>query len=180
MLFRLEDARVELPDEDAYWVAPTAVLIGDVTLHNNASVWFGAILRGDNERITLGENTNVQDNCVLHTDLGFPLNIGPDCTIGHNVVLHGCTIDRNSLIGIGSTVLNGTRIGQNCVVGANTLITEDKEFPDNSLILGSPGRVVRTLEPEQTASIADAAHHYVQNWRRYRAGLTVDEREIET
>ena len=161
----------ELPSDDEYWIAPTAAVIGNVVLKKNASIWWGATLRGDNDPITIGERSNVQDGSVLHTDEGIPLDIGADVTIGHMVMLHGCSIGDGTLIGIGSIVLNGAKIGKNCLVGANTLITEGKEFPDNSMIVGSPGRMLRELNPEQAAMMAHGAAHYVDNWKRYAREL---------
>ena len=164
------------PASGDYWVAPDAQIIGDIELAHNASVWFGAVLRGDNERITVGENSNVQDGSVLHTDPGCPLTIGKRVTVGHMVMLHGCTIGDNSLIGIKSVLLNRVKIGRNCIIGANTLLTEDKEIPDNSLVMGSPGRVVRELTREQVQELGHSAQHYVENMRRYRKSLQPDER----
>ena len=161
----------ELPGEDEYWIAPNAVVLGRVILKKNASIWFGATLRGDNDPIVIGENSNVQDGSVLHTDSGSPLTIGANVTVGHMVMLHGCTIGDNSLIGIGSIVLNGARIGRNCLIGANTLITEGKEIPDNSMVMGAPGKVVREISEQQSAMLAGGAAHYVHNWKRYRDGL---------
>lgn len=160
-----------LPGEGEYWIAPNASVIGNVILKKNASIWFGAVLRGDNEAITIGEGSNVQDNSVLHTDMGKPLTIGANVTVGHQVMLHGCSIGDGSLIGIGAVVLNGARIGRGCIIGAHSLITEDKEIPDHSLVMGAPGKVVRTLSPEQAAGIAAGALHYVENWKRYSRGL---------
>ncbi|PWE33056.1 gamma carbonic anhydrase family protein [Maritimibacter sp. 55A14] len=154
------------------WVAPDANIIGNVVLEDAASVWFGSTLRGDNEQITLGRGSNIQENCVLHTDMGYPLVIGADCTIGHKVMLHGCTIGENSLIGMGAIVLNGARIGRNCLIGAGTLITEGKEFPDGSLVMGTPGKVVRSLDEAAIAGLRAAAAHYRENAERYRAGMT--------
>ena len=153
------------------WVADSAQVIGRVELQDDASVWFGAILRGDNEWITLGARSNVQDGSVLHTDMGFPLTIGADVTIGHQVMLHGCTIGEGSLIGIQAVVLNRAKIGRNCLVGAGALVTEGKEFPDGSLIVGSPAKAVRTLSAEQIERMQQGAPHYVENAQRYRAGL---------
>lgn len=161
-----------LPADDEYWIAPNAVVLGKVILKKNASVWFGATLRGDNDPIEIGENSNVQDGSVLHTDTGSPLTIGANVTIGHMVMLHGCTIGDNSLIGIGSIVLNGAKIGRNCLIGANCLITEGKEIPDNSLVMGAPGKVVREVSAEQAQVLAGSALHYVGNWKRYRRELT--------
>jgi carbonic anhydrase/acetyltransferase-like protein (isoleucine patch superfamily) len=169
--FRLGDRVPTLPADGEYWIAPNATVVGHVILKKNASVWFGAVLRGDNDPIIVGENSNVQDNSVLHTDLGQPLTIGANVTIGHMVMLHGCEIGDGSLIGIGSIVLNGARIGRNCIIGASSLITEGKEIPDNSLVMGSPGKVVRTLTEQQAGGVAAGALHYVANWKRFKAGL---------
>ncbi len=170
MRFALGGVAVRTADE-AFWIAPTAVVIGNVTLQRNASIWWNAVLRGDNEPIVIGENSNVQDGCVLHTDPGYPLAIGRDVTIGHLVMLHGCTIGDGSLVGIGSVILNGARIGRNCLIGANTLISEGKDIPDGSMVLGSPGRIVRQLTDEQQAQLKRGASHYVENWQRYRRDL---------
>jgi carbonic anhydrase/acetyltransferase-like protein (isoleucine patch superfamily) len=174
MRYRLGEVGVET-DGDDYWIAPNAVLIGRVRLEKNASVWWNAVLRADNEPITVGEGSNVQDGSVLHTDPGFPLTIGRHVTVGHMVMLHGCTIGDESLIGIGSVVMNGARIGKGSVVGAKALITEGKEFPDYSMIMGAPGKVVRQLTPEEAARFGRGAQRYVQNWRRYRAELRCDD-----
>ncbi len=170
-VYNLGDSRPQLPAEGEYWAAPSATLLGNVILKQNASVWFNAVLRGDNDPIVVGENSNVQDGSVLHTDLGSPLTIGRDVTIGHMVMLHGCTIGDNSLIGIGSIILNHARIGKNCLIGANTLITEGKEIPDNSMVMGSPGKVVRTLDDSAVQMIRLSAAHYVDNWKRYAREL---------
>ena len=164
-----------VPDQQgngAAFIAEDAAVIGKVTLGEDSSVWFGCVLRGDNERITVGARSNVQEHTVMHTDMGFPLDIGEGCTIGHRAMLHGCTIGENSLIGIGSIVLNGARIGRNSLVGAGALVTEGKEFPDNSLIIGSPARAVRTLDDDAVARLRDSADHYVENARRFAAGLS--------
>ncbi|MEO1019723.1 MAG: gamma carbonic anhydrase family protein [Pseudomonadota bacterium] len=153
---------------DAYWIAPNAVVIGKVLLEHEASIWWGAVLRGDNELITVGEGSNVQDNAVLHTDPGFPLVIEKHVTVGHLAMLHGCSIGAGSLIGIGSVVLNGARIGQNCLVGANALVTERTQIPDNSLVLGSPAKVIRPITSEQIEKIKAGTRRYVENWRRYQ------------
>ena len=153
------------------WVADSAQVIGRVSLAEGASVWFGAVLRGDNEWVTLGARSNVQEGSVLHTDMGFPLTLGEDVTVGHQAMLHGCTIGDGSLIGIQAVVLNGAKIGKNCLVGAGAVVTEGKEFPDNSLILGSPARAVRELTPEQAARMKFGALHYVDNAERYRTQL---------
>jgi carbonic anhydrase/acetyltransferase-like protein (isoleucine patch superfamily) len=170
-LYELDGVSPSLPREGEYWVAPDAVVIGNVRLDRNASVWFGAVIRGDNELIHIGENSNVQDHCVLHTDPGFPLTIGPNVTIGHCVMLHGCSIGENSLVGIGAIVLNGARIGRNCIVGAHALLPEGKDIPDNSMVLGSPGRVVRQLGEKDVEMLRRIPPHYVENWRRFAKGL---------
>jgi carbonic anhydrase/acetyltransferase-like protein (isoleucine patch superfamily) len=170
-IYALEDIAPELPVTGAYWVAPDAALIGRVRLWENASVWFGAVLRGDNDWITIGANSNVQDNSVIHTDPGQPTTLGANVTIGHNVTLHSTVIGDNSLIGMGSTLLNRSRIGSNCLIGANTLTVEGKEIPDNSLVLGSPGRVVRQLTEQEIAMLPTSSQIYVQNYRRFRDGL---------
>jgi carbonic anhydrase/acetyltransferase-like protein (isoleucine patch superfamily) len=153
------------------WVADSAQVIGAVVLGEDASVWFGTVVRGDTESITIGAGSNVQDASVLHADFGQPLVIGERVTVGHQVVLHGCSIGDESLIGIGAVVLNGARIGKNCLVGAGALVTEGKEFADGSMILGSPSRVVRQLTPEQIEGLRASAQHYVLNARRFRDGL---------
>ena len=153
------------------WVAENATVLGAVELAPHASVWFGAVVRGDTETIRIGKNSNIQDLSVLHADIGSPLTIGDNVTVGHQVMLHGCTIGDGSLIGIQSVVLNGAKIGRNCLIGANCLITEGKEIPDNSLVMGAPGKVVRELSPEHAARVALGAAHYVENWKRYRAEL---------
>ncbi len=150
------------------WVADSAQVMGRVRMGAGSSVWYGAVLRGDNDWISLGARSNIQDGSVLHTDLGFPLTLGDDVTVGHLVMLHGCTVGDGSLIGIKAVVLNGARIGKNCLVGAGALVTEGKEFPDNSLILGSPAKAVRELSPEQVARARGAAEHYVDNAQRHR------------
>jgi carbonic anhydrase/acetyltransferase-like protein (isoleucine patch superfamily) len=166
-------------DSDVGFVAPNAVLVGDVVLGPEVGVWFGVVARGDNERIAIGARSNVQENCVLHTDMGFPLTIGENCTIGHSAILHGCTIGDNSLIGMGATVLNGAKIGKNCLIGANALVTEGKEIPDNSLVVGAPGKVVRTLDAAAAARLAASAESYVKNARRFAAGMVEVPRRVE-
>jgi len=153
------------------WVADSAQVIGAVELGEDASVWFGAVIRGDTETIRIGRGSNVQDLAVLHADIGMPLSIGADVTVGHQVMLHGCTIGDNSLIGIQAVVLNGAKIGRNSIVGAGSVVTEGKEFPDNSLIIGAPAKVVRTLDDAAARKIAESAEHYVGNARRYARGL---------
>lgn len=168
-LHQLDDRRVVA--HPSAWTAPSAAVIGLVRLEADVSVWFGAVLRGDNELILVGEGSNIQDNAVLHTDMGMPLRIGKGCTIGHQVMLHGCSIGDNSLIGIGAIVLNGARIGHNCLIGAHSLITEGKTVPDGSLVMGSPGKVVRQLTEAEIAGLRESATHYVENARRYARGL---------
>jgi len=170
-IYQLDGESVQTEGEGRYWIADSAQVIGKVALKDNASVWFGAILRGDNELITIGENSNVQDGTVMHTDIGFPLTLGKNVTIGHMAMLHGCTIGDNSLIGIGATVLNGAKIGNNCLIGAHALIPEGKEIPDNSLVMGAPGKVVKEVSDIQVQILEASAHHYVENWRRYAKGL---------
>ena len=164
-------ATPDLPGEGNYWIAPSATVVGRVRLLNNASIWFGAVARGDNEWITIGEGSNVQDGSVLHTDPGAPLTIGKGVTVGHMVMLHGCEIGDGSLVGIGSIILNRTRIGKNCLIGANTLITEGKEIPDNSVVMGAPGKVVRQTDDAVRAMLSYSAEHYVENWKRYAGAL---------
>ncbi len=164
------DAKSPRIDPSA-WVAPNATVIGDVHLGRNASIWWNATLRGDNDPIHIGENSNIQDGSVLHTDEGVPMHIGDNVTVGHLVMLHGCTIGDGSLIGIGSVILNRAVIGKQCIVGANTLIPEGKVFPDRSLIIGSPGKVVRQLSDEDVARLEKSAAHYVDNAARYRTQL---------
>jgi len=170
-LYSLDGLAPKLPENDDYWVADCASVIGNVVLKSAASVWFGAVLRGDNDTITVGENSNVQDLAVCHTDIGYPLTIGDDVTIGHQAALHGCTIGNGTLIGMGATVLNGAKIGKNCVVGAHCLIPEGKEIPDNSLVVGMPGRVIKTLGPDQAKMLKKSADIYVANHRRFKQGL---------
>ena len=170
MIYSLGDKQLNKNNLD-FWVAPNAVVIGDVSLKKNASVWFGSVLRGDNDPIILGENSNIQDNSVCHTDDGMPLIIGNNVTVGHKVILHSCTVGDNSLIGMGSTVLNKAKIGNNCLVGANALVTEGKEFPDNSLIVGSPAKVKRELTDMEKKIIELSALHYVENMKRYKKDL---------
>jgi carbonic anhydrase/acetyltransferase-like protein (isoleucine patch superfamily) len=170
-IYSLDGIAPELPDSGRYFVAPDANLIGRVRLHEDASVWFGATLRGDNEWIDIGLRSNVQDGSVLHTDMGCPLTIGPDVTVGHAVTLHGCLIGEGSLIGMGATILNNAKIGRFCIVGANALVTEGKEFPDFSLIVGSPARLVKQLEESVVERLLKSARNYVANGQRFAAGL---------
>lgn len=169
--YRLGDISPEFPEENAYWIAPGAVVLGRVKLEPMASIWYNAVLRGDNDLIHIGENSNIQDGCVLHTDPGYPLTVGRNCTIGHKAMLHGCLIGENSLIGIGAVVLNNAKIGRNCIIGAHALIPENKEIPDNSLVMGMPGKVVREVSVQEAESLPQFARHYVENWQRHAAGL---------
>jgi carbonic anhydrase/acetyltransferase-like protein (isoleucine patch superfamily) len=170
-IYELDGQAPEFPGVGEYYVADTAVLIGRVRLKREASVWFGAVLRGDNEWIELGERSQVQDNCTLHTDPGFPLVIGNNCVIGHNVILHGCVIGDDSLIGMGAIMLNGSQVGRNCLVGAGSVVTEGKTFPDNSLIVGAPARAIRSLDEKIAKMIRDGADIYVDRWKRYTKNL---------
>ena len=170
-IYELDGQGPELPADGNYFIADTATVIGKVRLKNSASVWFGAVLRGDNEWIEIGEGSNVQDNCTCHTDPGFPLTIGTNCTVGHNVILHGCTLEDDTLVGMGSIVMNGARIRRGSVVGAGSIITEGKEYPEYSLIIGSPARAIRTLTPEQAAAMGRAAKSYQRNGPRFKNGL---------
>ena len=174
-IYALKGEAPALPAKGRYFVAPGAQVIGRVTLGEDCGVWFGAVLRGDGEPIRIGARTNVQDCCVLHTDLGFPLTIGAGCTIGHSVILHGCAIADDCLVGMGATVMNGAKIGEGCIIGAGTLVTEGKEFPPRSLIVGRPGRLARGLEDAELALIRAAAERYVRNWKSYAKGLTLVE-----
>ncbi|SOE08337.1 carbonic anhydrase/acetyltransferase-like protein (isoleucine patch superfamily) [Hoeflea halophila] len=169
-IYSLDEMQPVLPAE-FYFVADSAQVIGNVILKEGAGIWFGAVLRGDNEPITVGKGSNIQENCVLHTDMGFPLLIGEGCTIGHAAILHGCTIGNNSLVGMGATVLNGATIGDNCLIGAGALVTEGKVIPDNSMVLGSPAKVVKTLGEDAAAMLKLSASHYVENARRFAKGL---------
>ena len=171
-LYALDGKSPVLPEDGDFWVAPGAAVIGNVILRAGASVWFNAVLRGDNELIEIGEGTNVQEATVMHTDPGCPLTIGANCTIGHKAMLHGCTIGEGSLIGMGATVLNRAVIGKGCLIGAGALITEGKVIPDGSLVMGSPGKVVRQLDDAAKAGLLASAAHYRANMRRFRAGLT--------
>ena len=171
-LFDLDGVKPVTPDSGNYWVAENATVLGRVILKENASVWFNAVLRGDNDPIEIGENSNIQDGSVLHTDHGVPLTIGNNVTVGHMVMLHGCTIGDGTLIGIGSTILNRAKIGKNCIIWAHSLIPEGKEIPDNSLVMGAPGKVVRELDDGAAQMIAASAKVYVENWKRFKSGLT--------
>ena len=166
-IYELGGKKPQLPSAGEYWIAPNAIVVGDVILKKNASVWFGAVLRGDNDPITVGQNSNVQDGSVLHSDAGLPLTIGDDVTVGHMAMIHSCTIGDRSLIGIGAVILGRARVGRNSIVGAGSLVPEGREYPDGVLILGSPARVVRELTEAQQAALKASAEHYVQNWQRY-------------
>ena len=166
MIYDLEKNVPEISSDS--WVAPNAIIIGKVKLEKNSSIWFNAVLRGDIEKIVIGENSNIQDGSVLHTDPGYPLTVGKGVTVGHMVMLHGCEVSDDTLIGIGSTILNKAKIGKNCIIGANTLVTENKVIPDNSLVLGSPGKVVRKVTDDEIKVICENAKHYVENSKRYK------------
>lgn len=166
-LYALGPHAPQLADPDSTWIAPGAHVIGQVHLGRDVSIWFGAVLRGDNDAIRIGDRTNIQDGAVLHADPGFPLDLGDDVTVGHRAIVHGCTIGAGSLVGMGATILNGARIGRNCLIGANALVTEGKVFPDHSLIVGAPARAVRTLDPEDAGRLVQTAGNYVANGRRF-------------
>jgi carbonic anhydrase/acetyltransferase-like protein (isoleucine patch superfamily) len=170
-IYALDGVAPTLPAAGAYWIAPDAAVIGKVTLGRGVGIWFGATLRGDNEPIVIGEDTNVQELCVFHTDMGFPLTVGAGCTIGHRAILHGCTIGANTLVGMGAVVLNGAVIGENCLIGAGALVPEGRVVPPGSLVLGMPGKVVRALSDDEIGRNRFSAAHYVANWRRFAAGL---------
>ena len=170
MIYDLGTRKVEFRSKD-YWIADNATVLGSVIMAHNVSVWFNAVIRGDNEVITIGENSNIQDGSVLHTDPGLPLTIGKNVTVGHKVMLHGCTIGDNSLIGINAVVLNGAKIGKNCLIGANSLIPEGREIPDGSLVMGSPGKIIRALTAEQIKGLTMSAAGYVANFKRYKEEL---------
>jgi len=170
MIYTLEERRLECRGEN-WFIAATATVIGSVVLENNASVWFNAVIRGDNDLITIGENSNVQDGAVLHTDPGIPLTLGRDVTVGHQAMIHGCQIGNNCLIGIQSVILNNAVIGDNCLIGAGALIPEGKQIPSGSMVLGTPGKVVRTLGEAEIAGIRESAQHYVENFLRYQRSL---------
>jgi carbonic anhydrase/acetyltransferase-like protein (isoleucine patch superfamily) len=170
-IYELDGQAPELPADGRYWIAESATVIGRVRLKRDASVWFGSVLRGDNEWIEIGERSQIQDNATLHTDPGFPMMIGANCVIGHSVILHGCMIGDNSLIGMGAILLNGAKIGKNSLVGAAALVTEGREFSDNSLIVGAPARVTRTLDETARRMIAAGVDIYVHRWQQYAKGL---------
>jgi carbonic anhydrase/acetyltransferase-like protein (isoleucine patch superfamily) len=170
-IYSLDDVAPILPEEGRFWVAPDAHVIGKVRLGADVGIWFGAVLRGDNELIDIGEATNIQEGALLHTDMGAPLAVGAGCTIGHKAILHGCTIGENSLIGMGATILNHARIGTNSLVGANSLVTEGKQFPDNALIVGAPAKVIRVLDEDVIERLRWSARNYVDNWKRFANGM---------
>lgn len=170
-VYRLDDFVPDLPPAGTYWIAASATVAGRVSIAPNVGVWFGAVARGDDELISIGEGTNVQDNAVLHVDPGYPLTIGRNCTIGHTAIVHGCSIGDNTLIGMGATIMNGASIGASCIIGANALVTENKIIPDNSLVMGAPAKVVRELDESAIAGLPAYAESYVRKWRRFAAGL---------
>jgi carbonic anhydrase/acetyltransferase-like protein (isoleucine patch superfamily) len=171
--YALDGVSPDLPAPGAFWIAPDAHVIGKVRLAVDVGVWFGAVLRGDNELIDIGAETNIQEHCMLHTDMGHPLTVGRGCTIGHRAILHGCTIGDNTLIGMGAIILNGARIGSNCLVGAGALVTEGKEFPDNALIVGAPARAIRTLDEAAAAQLRMSCTGYVEKWKRFAKGMKI-------
>ena len=171
-LYALDGRQPALPPEGCFWIAPSASVIGAVSLGTDVGIWFGAVLRGDNEPIAIGARANIQESCTLHTDMGYPLEVGEDCTIGHNAILHGCSIGDGSLVGMGAVVLNGARIGCGCLIGARALVTEDKIFADHSLIVGSPAKAIRALDEAEVRALRLSAAHYVAKWRRFAVGLS--------
>ena len=173
MKYAFEDRRIVCKGD--YWIAPNATVIGSVVLGPNVSIWFGCVVRGDDDTITIGENSQLQDGCVVHTDAGLPVTLGKGVSVGHMAMLHGCTIGDGTLIGVKSVILNHAKVGKNCLIGANTLVAERKEIPDGSLVLGSPGKVVRQLTAEEIREINANADHYVQEFRRYQRGLRADD-----
>ncbi len=170
-VFTLDDKRVQFPAGGNAWIAPNAVVVGNVILEDDASVWFNTVIRGDNEPIRIGARSNVQDGCVLHTDPGFPMLIGEDCTVGHMVMLHGCRIGRGSLIGIGAIILNGAEIGDDCLIGAGALIPEGKKIPARSVVMGAPGKIIREVTDADITRMRAGATSYQRNWKRYAAGM---------
>lgn len=170
-LYSLGKLTPKTPEATRFWVAPDAHVIGDVDLGEDVGIWFGAVLRGDNAKISVGAGSNIQEGAMLHVDPGFPLVIGKGCTIGHHAIVHGCTIGNNTLVGMGATVLNGARIGNNCLIGANALVTEGKEFPDNSLIVGAPAKAIRVLDAAAVEGLHRSAQNYIANWQRFAAEL---------
>ena len=174
MIYSLGDKKVQIVGED-YFIADNATVIGSVIIHNDVSIWFNAVIRGDNDPITIGEGTNIQDGAVIHTDEGIPLIIGKGITVGHQAMLHGCTIGDNSLVGINAVILNHAKIGKNCIIGANCLITQGKEIPDNSMVLGSPGKVIREVTKEEIVELKHSAEHYVANFKRFKKELQIQD-----
>lgn len=170
-LYSLSGHAPKMPVHGCYWLAPNATVIGKVDVGEDVGIWFGAVLRGDNEPIVVGKGTNIQEGVMVHTDMGSPVTIGEGCTIGHHAIIHGCSIGDNSLIGMGATILNGAKIGKNCLVGANALVTEGKEFPDGSLIVGSPAKAIRTLDETAIEGLRLSARNYVANWQRFARDL---------
>ncbi|BAF89669.1 MULTISPECIES: gamma carbonic anhydrase family protein [Azorhizobium] len=171
-LYAIDGVAPELPASGRYWIAPNAIVIGRVKIEEDASIWFGTVIRGDNEPITIGRGTNIQENCVLHTDPGFPMTLGAGVTVGHMAMLHGCVVGENSLVGMGATLLNGATIAPNSLVGSNALVTEGKSFAERSLIVGAPAKAIRELDDEMVARLSRTAEHYQNNWKRFAAGLT--------
>lgn len=171
-LYDLDGISPTLPDHDDFWIAPDADVIGNVQIGDAVGIWFGAVLRGDNELISVGDGTNIQEHTMVHTDPGFPATIGRNCTIGHRAIIHGCTIGDNSLVGMGAIVLNGAQIGKNCLIGAGALIPEGKKIPDNSLVVGMPGKVIRTLGTEDAGRLTESALNYQRNFRKFSKGLS--------
>ena len=167
----LDGVSPELPPRSQCWIAENATVVGKVTVGQGVGVWFNAVIRGDNERITIGRDTNIQEHAVLHTDMGFPLTVGAGCTVGHRAILHGCTIGDNVLIGMGAIVLNGATIGENCLIAAGALVPEGRSVPPGSLVIGMPGKVVRRLSADEIAANRGSAAHYVANWQRYAKGF---------
>tara|TARA_Y100000991_G_scaffold206483_1_gene183671 strand:+ start:294 stop:833 length:540 start_codon:yes stop_codon:yes gene_type:complete len=170
-IFELKGTSPTLPESEDWWIAPGTYVIGNVVLAEGTSVWFGTTIRGDNETVVIGKNSNIQENSVLHTDLGYPIKIGKNCTIGHKAMLHGCIVDDNSLIGMCATVLNGAHIKKNCLVGANSLVTEGKTFPEGSLIMGSPAKVIRALTKDEISGITQSSEWYRENMNRFKRTL---------
>jgi len=169
--YAIDGMRPTTPGDDDFWIAPNAIIIGDVRLAQAVGIWFGAVLRADNDTISIGAGTNVQDNCVMHADPGFPVTIGAYCTIGHNAIVHGCSVGDNSLVGMGSTILNGARIGRNCLIAANALVSENTIVPDTSLVRGIPGKVAGAIDDERARAMRLAAEEYIKSWRRFRRSL---------
>ena len=170
-IYSLGDKKPTLPDEGNYWIAPGAHVMGQVELGKDVGIWFGSVLRGDNDVIKIGNETNIQENTIIHVDPGCPVTIGDNCTIGHNAIIHGCTIGNNTLIGMGATILNNAKIGNNCLVGAGALVTENKEFPDGSLIVGSPAKVVKELDEKTIENLTRSSKHYVDNFKKFAKNL---------